>query len=65
MALDKDELAEKIDELMAANGFKPSAEKTRGSELWACLAEALVIYIQEKAEVSVTSGSSAGTYKVT
>ncbi len=65
MALDKDELAQTIDSVMTENGFKPAAESTRGSDLWKCLAEALVQHIQENAEVVVTSGSSAGKYKVT
>lgn len=65
MALDKDELAETIDSVMTKHGFKPTATDTRGSDLWKCLAEAIVQHIQDKAEVEVTGGSSKGTYKVT
>ena len=64
MALDKEELAQEIEAAMTKAGFKPLAETCAGHDWWVALAEGIVNHFQAKAEVKVTGGSSAGTYKV-
>lgn len=64
MALDKESLAQEIEAAMTKAGFKPLAEDCAGHEWWVALAEGIVKHIQKNAEVAVTGGSSAGTYKV-
>lgn len=64
MALDKEELAQDIEAAMTKAGFKPLAEDCAGHDWWVAFAEGIVNHIQKNAEVAVTGGSSAGTYKV-
>lgn len=64
MALDREELAQDIEAAMTRAGFKPLSEDCAGHDWWVAFAEGIVIHIQKKAEVVVTSGSSKGTYKV-
>jgi len=65
MALDKEALAQEIEAAMTEAGFKPLAETCAGHDWWVAFAEGIVNHIQKNAEVEVTGGSSAGTYKVT
>jgi len=65
MALDKELLAQDIEAAMVANGFEPLAGKAAGHDWWLAFAEGIVNHITGNAEVTVESGSSAGTYKVT
>ncbi|MBJ7536642.1 hypothetical protein [Marinomonas transparens] len=65
MALDSELLAKDIEAAMAANGFEPLANKAAGHDWWLAFAEGIVNHITTNAQVAVTSGSSAGTYKVT
>ncbi|EAZ2875452.1 hypothetical protein B5W74_22035 [Salmonella enterica] len=65
MALDPEKLAQDIEAAMTAKGFEPKADKGAGHDWWLALAEGIVNHITQNAEVPVTGGSSAGTYKVT
>ncbi|EBK6743120.1 hypothetical protein DQ691_24050 [Salmonella enterica] len=65
MALDPEKLAQDIEAAMTAKGFAPKADKGAGHDWWLALAEGIVNHITQNAEVPVTGGSSAGTYKVT
>ncbi|MEL0623822.1 hypothetical protein V6238_12040 [Marinomonas arenicola] len=65
MALDSEQLAKDIEAAMQAKGFAPLANKAAGHDWWLAFAEGIVNHITQNAEVPVTRGSSAGTYKVT
>jgi hypothetical protein len=65
MALNPEQLAKDIEAAMAAKGFDPLGDKAAGHEWWLAFAEGIVNHITQNAEVPVTKGSSAGTYKVT
>lgn len=65
MALDAESMALKIEDSMTSKGFFPTAEKGAGHDWWVALCEGIIEEIQSNAEVSVSTGSSAGTYKVT
>jgi hypothetical protein len=65
MALDAELLAKDIEAAMQAYGFQPLADKAAGHDWWLAFAEGIVNHITQNAEVPVTKGSSAGTYKVT
>jgi len=64
MALDAEKLAQDIEAAMAANGFAPLEDKAAGHKWWLAFAEGIVNHITQNAEVPVTGGSSAGSYKV-
>ena len=64
MALDPEKLAQDIEQAMAARGFSPTADKPAGHQWWLAFAEGIVTHITQNADVEVTSGSSAGSYKV-
>lgn len=61
MALSSDDLKGKIQANLTACGFDSIAQNECLCE---AIAKAVVEHIKESAEVSVSSGSSAGTYKV-
>lgn len=61
MALSSDSLKIKLEAEFKNSGFE---NITLNSALCEAIAKAVVKEIQENAEVSVSSGSSAGTYKV-
>lgn len=52
-----------VSELKAA-GFNPVGEHQVSTPFWNAIGEAIVKHIKASAEVKVTSGSSAGVYKV-
>lgn len=52
-----------VSELQAA-GFVPEGEHQVSKPFWDAIGRAVVKHINQSAEVPVTSGSSAGTYKV-
>lgn len=65
MALTKASLQQRIITAMEAQGAKASGEHSWVPRFAEAIASAVVDEIQQNAEVTVTGGSSAGTYKVT
>lgn len=65
MALSKNSLQQRIIAAMESYGAKASGEYSWVNRLADAIATAVVDEIQQNAEVPVTGGSSAGTYKVT
>lgn len=65
MALSHSSLKQRIITAMESQGAKASGEHSWVSRFADAIASAVVAEIQENAEVPVTSGSSAGVYKVT
>lgn len=64
MALSESSLTSKICANLTANGFVIDNEHSRQREFVAAIAKAVVDEIQANAQVPVSGGSSAGTYKV-
>ncbi|MCJ0814909.1 hypothetical protein [Vibrio vulnificus] len=65
MAMDSGALEGLIVEKLQAAGFKTSGQHAQVKVIAKAIAEAVVEHITSSAEVPVTGGSSAGTYKVT
>ncbi|APU00833.1 hypothetical protein [Aeromonas phage 59.1] len=65
MALDGDRLGGFIVAQLQAKGFVPVGEHQVSKPFWDAIGRAIVQEIKASAEVKVTAGSSAGTYKVT
>ncbi len=65
MALNASALGHLIDAKLQAAGFKTVGQHAHVVTMSKAIAEAVVEHITAEAEVSVTSGSSSGTYKVT
>ncbi len=63
MALSQSSLSEKIIQNLEGAGFK-QGEHAQFKSLADAIAKAVVDEIKTNADVAVTSGSSAGTYKV-
>lgn len=64
MALSKGQLKSRIVSEMTAQGATASGEHSWVNRMAEAIANAVVDEIQSNAEVPVTGGSSAGTYKV-
>ncbi|KAA0011193.1 hypothetical protein F0A17_13795 [Billgrantia pellis] len=64
MALDKSRLKERIAGQLVALGASRQGEHSWVERLAQAIANGVVDEIQANAEVSVTGGSSSGTYKV-
>lgn len=64
MALNGSSLGDKICAELEAAGFAPQGQHQVSKPFWDAIGKAIVKHIQADAEVPVTSGSSAGTYKV-
>ncbi|MGL5589083.1 MAG: hypothetical protein ACRDDI_13600 [Aeromonas veronii] len=64
MALNGSSLGSHITAELQAAGFLPKGDHTVNQPFWDAIGKAIVKHIQEDAEVPVTAGSSAGTYKV-
>lgn len=64
MALSKGDLQSRIVSEMTARGATASGEHSWVNQLAEAIASAVVDEIQANAEVTVTGGSSAGTYGV-
>ncbi len=64
MALDPSSLKAKIVAQLEAKGFVVTGEFAKSADMAEAIAIAVVAEIIENAQVVVTSGSSAGTYKV-
>ncbi|CAE6928695.1 hypothetical protein V8054_000571 [Vibrio parahaemolyticus] len=58
------EMANNIMDAMEKAGLNPRNNAALGEVLWAAISEGIIKTINDKAEVEVTSGSSAGKYKV-
>lgn len=65
MALDSSALEGLITQKLESAGFKTSGEHAHVSVIAKAVAEAVVEHVTSSAEVPVSGGSSAGTYKVT
>lgn len=65
MALNKDSLKQKIITNLKAKGFVTEGEHAAAGDMADAIAAAVVDEITENAQVSVTGGSSEGSYKVT
>ncbi len=65
MALSDSSLKSKIVTELEARGFVTTGEFAKGADLAEAIAKAVVAEITENAQVNVTSGSSAGAYKIT
>ncbi|WP_019615126.1 hypothetical protein [Psychromonas ossibalaenae] len=65
MALSKSSLKEKLETELKAQGFVLDGGFAMASKFAEAIANAVVDEITENAQVPVTSGSSAGSYKVT
>ncbi|QXO19199.1 hypothetical protein [Vibrio ostreae] len=65
MALSKASLKQKIETEMKAKGFVLEGEFAMAGRMAEAIANAVVDEITQNAQVPVTGGSSAGTYKVT
>lgn len=65
MALSGSSLGAKIVSELKASGFSPVGDHQVSAPFWDAIGKAIVSHINESAEVHVTAGSSAGTYKVT
>jgi hypothetical protein len=64
MALSDSVLKELIVTEMESKGFVTSGEHARSEQLAEAIAKAVVSHITSSADVAVTAGSSAGSYKV-
>ncbi len=64
MALDKQVLSSLIVSELEAKGFVASGDHSYAQDLADAIAAAVVAHVQAYAEVTVDSGSSAGTYPV-
>ncbi len=64
MALDKTRLKGLIEKELKAQGIVITGEHAQASKIAIAVANAVVDEIQGNAEVNVTGGSSAGSYKV-
>lgn len=64
MALSKAQLKSRIISEMQAQGATATGEHSWVNRMAEAIANAVVDEVQSNAEVPVTSGSSAGTYKV-
>ena len=64
MALSSSSLKSKIVTQLEAKGFVTTGEFAKSADFAEAIAIAVVAEITENAQVVVTSGSSAGTYKV-
>ncbi len=65
MALDPDSLKEKVVTELKSKGFVTEGKFAKSGDLAEAIAKAVVAEIIENGEVVVTSGSSAGKYKIT
>lgn len=65
MALSKASLKQKIETEMKAQGFVLEGEFAMAGRMAEAIANAVVDEITQNAQVTVTGGSSTGTYKVT
>ncbi|EGR0992877.1 TPA: hypothetical protein NKV81_004482 [Vibrio parahaemolyticus] len=65
MALESSALEQLIVTKLNAAGFKTDGKHAHAKVMANAIAEAVVEHITGNAEVPVTGGSSAGTYKVT
>jgi aspartate/methionine/tyrosine aminotransferase len=63
VALDSKALFDAMSEAIEEKGFE-SSKYSKMAELLEVIAEAVVLHIVEQAEVTVTSGSSMGAYRV-
>ncbi len=64
MAISKGSLKQKIETELKAKGFVLDGEFAMAGMMAEAIANAVVDEITQNAEVQVTGGSSAGTYKV-
>ncbi|QFT40104.1 MULTISPECIES: hypothetical protein [unclassified Vibrio] len=64
MALSKSSLEARIEAVFKRYGFKTHGTNAFAFVVSKAIAEAVVDEIQQNAQVPVTGGSSAGTYKV-
>ncbi|MFT6986223.1 MAG: hypothetical protein ACJAT7_002046 [Psychromonas sp.] len=64
MSLSKSSLKQKLETELQAQGFVLTGEFAMASKLAEAIANAVVDEITQNAQVAVTGGSSAGTYKV-
>ncbi|MGF1842446.1 hypothetical protein L4C39_04525 [Vibrio clamense] len=64
MALGKTSLKTKIETELQAQGIVITGEHAQASKFAIAIANAVVDEITENAQVAVTGGSSAGSYKV-
>ena len=64
MAISKGSLKQKIETELKAKGFVLEGEFAMAGMMAEAIANAVVDEITKNAEVQVTGGSSAGTYKV-
>lgn len=64
MALSGSSLGGKIVSELQSAGFVPTGDHQVSKPFWDAIGKAIVKHINESAEVPVTSGSSAGVYKV-
>ena len=64
MALSNSALKSEIISELQAQGFITSGEHARAEQMAEAIANAVVSHIKSSAEVAVTGGSSAGSYKV-
>lgn len=65
MALDSNKTTDKALAKLQAAGFEINGEFSKQREFVQAIVEAVIEDIKSDAEVAVTGGSSAGTYKVT
>ncbi|ODS09758.1 hypothetical protein [Vibrio scophthalmi] len=65
MALNKDGLKQEIIKELNAKGFVTEGEFAKAGDMAEAIANAVVSHFMSSAEVTVTKGSSAGSYKVT
>ncbi|WP_318464751.1 hypothetical protein [Photobacterium leiognathi] len=65
MALSKESLKVKLEGELKAQGFVLDGEFAMAGRMAEAIAKAVVDEITQNAQVPVTGGSSAGTYKVT
>ncbi|XAG86257.1 hypothetical protein MRM63_13785 [bacterium 19MO03SA05] len=64
MGLSKSSLKSKLVSELQAQGFETQGQYAMAAKMAEAIANAVIDEITENAEVSVTSGSSAGTYQV-
>ena len=64
MALSKAGLKRKIEQELVSAGFVITGEHAQASAMAAAIANAVIDEITDNASVTVSSGSSAGSYKV-
>ncbi|EKO3563686.1 hypothetical protein P0E95_000004 [Vibrio metschnikovii] len=64
MALSKSSLKSKLVSELQAQGFETQGQHAMAAKMAEAIANAVIDEITQNAEVSVTSGSSAGTYQV-